>query len=119
MTLSCNFGGDWEWWHRGPQDFAPLAAKRGRRCASCREWIKPGALAVKFECWRAPASYVEERIFGSEEVPMAPKWMCERCGDLAHSLNELGFCLVLGEDMREVVKEYAEVYGKKRGRDER
>lgn len=27
------------------------------------------------------------------------------------SLDELGFCITLGEEMRELTREYAEVYG--------
>jgi hypothetical protein len=57
---------------------------------------------------------IKEKIYGEgNEVPMTPKWMCERCGDLYFSLTELGFCVSLDDDMRELVKEYAETYGRK------
>lgn len=41
---------------------------------------------------------------------MAPWFMCEECGDLFWSLNELGFCIYLGRDsMRDLAREYAEM----------
>ena len=39
--------------------------------------------------------------------------MCETCSDLYFSLLELGFCINLGDDMSELVKDYAEYYGGK------
>ena len=112
MSLSCSCSEDGDRWHYGPQDYSPLATKRSRKCVSCGSRIAVGDLSVRFERARIPNNDIEERIYG-DEVAMPPAFMCERCGDLCNSLDELGFCINLGDDMRELVKEYAEVYGRK------
>lgn len=115
MGLSClcfdddDDDDDMDWWHYGCNDYSTLATKRGRRCASCKCWIRPGATVARFECARRPRHEFEERIHGVE-VPLAPKFMCEVCADLYFSLDELGFCVTLGESMRKLVQEYADVY---------
>ncbi len=117
MPLTCNCEHDGEgWYYHPPKDFSTLDTSQRRRCASCGEPIDVGATAVRFERGRFPASDLEERIHG-EEVPLAPKYLCEECGGLFFSLEDLGFCLTLGEDMRELVRQYAELYapGKPRG----
>lgn len=110
MTLSCSCGddGDFEWWHDGGREVAPLATKRMRRCCSCKDRIAVGDDAKEFVRWRNPTNDVEWRIH-DDEVPMASWWMCDRCAGLHESLDGLGFCLVLGEDMREVAREYADM----------
>lgn len=109
MSLSCYCGDpyDGDWWYYGPDSYKPLRTKRARRCCSCHDLIQVGALAVEFERARAPRGHIEERIYGDDEVEIAPKWMCERCGDLYFSLDELGFCISLGDDMRALVRQYA------------
>jgi len=58
---------------------------------------------------------VEERIVGEgNEIYLADVYLCETCADLFFSLQDLGFsCVLPDEDMRELVKEYAETYGAK------
>lgn len=112
MTLTCSCGDDdYEWQHDGGRPVAPLATKRMRRCCSCKDRIAVGDDAKEFVRWRNPGyDTVEERIYGEGgEVPMASWWMCDRCAGLYESLDGLGFCLVLGEDMREVAREYADM----------
>jgi len=66
---------------------------------------------VEFTCFGATQDWVQERIFG-EQMPLPSWWMCERRGDLYFSLDELGFCVQLGEEsMLELVREYGEIYG--------
>lgn len=60
--------------------------------------------------YRPPNDDIEERIHG-DEVYMANKFMCEECSDIFFSLKELGFCLSLGSDMHDLLREYHEVYG--------
>lgn len=112
MTLSCHCDGDMDWWHYGCDDYSTLVAKRGRRCVSCKCWIKPGATVAQFDCERVSRGDIEWRIYG-DEVPMPPKFMCETCADLYFSLDALGFCINLGDSMRALAKEYAEVYGRR------
>lgn len=108
MGLSCSCSEDGDWWYFPPDDYSTLAAKRGRRCCSCREWIRPGATVAKFIRERAYENDIEWRIHG-DEVPMAPLFMCERCADLFFSLDELGYCINLNDDMRDLVRQYAEM----------
>ena len=64
------------------------------------------------ERYRSPSercNYIEEAIYG-DEVPLAPWFLCETCGDLALSLDELGFCFDLGGDsLKDQIKEYREI----------
>lgn len=112
MGLSCDCDGDVDWYYCTPDDYTSLAASKRKRCCSCNILIDVGATTVKFDRWRHPNSEIEERIYDEGgEVELANWYMCEECGDLYFSIVELGFCIQLGEDkMKEVVKEYAEIY---------
>lgn len=37
---------------------------------------------------------------------VAPRWMCEECGDMAENLMELGFCFNLNEGIRQQWLDY-------------
>lgn len=109
MSLTCemDFDGDCDWYYTTPSDFIALDTKRGRKCCSCGKHIKVGEQVLRFYRTRNPNNDIEERIYG-DEVPMTTLYMCEDCGDLALNLNELGYCTPPGDDMRDLVKEYAE-----------
>ncbi len=116
MPLTCYC--DWEsgpgdWMFYGVDDYAPLATKRGRSCSSCQGRIAVGDLCCRAPRMKIPLHEVELRIYGEEgEIPIAPLFMCERCSDLFWSLSDLGFeCISPSEDMRQLVREYAEEYG--------
>lgn len=115
MPLSCKCSDDPEWWYSGPEDFEPLATKRPRKCCSCSKPIAVGETCGRFIRWREPRHDVEERIYGSDcgnGVPLAPTFMCEECAGLWMALDELGYCITLGEEsMRELVKERAALEG--------
>lgn len=50
------------------------------------------------------------RIYGDGGEQSIPTWyMCDRCAGLYESLNGLGFCDLLGQDLREVCREYAQM----------
>ncbi len=110
MSLSCSCDdydiGDW--WHYPPNDFTHFERKRATRCCSCKGKIKPQDIVAIFSRFRLPNSYIEERIYGEDEVEIAPWFMCERCAGLYFSLVDLGYCVYLVDDMRELVKEYAD-----------
>lgn len=116
MGLTCECGDfDSDWYWQDVSDYKPLNTKRSRKCCSCGDKIRPGDTCISFDRYRAPserANYIEERIYG-DEVPLPDWFMCERCADLFNSLSELGFCIGLGQDMRELAREYAAVYGPK------
>ena len=96
-----------------PVDYSTLDTKTRKRCSSCGTMIKIGATVAKFPRFRVPATDVEVSIYGEDgEIPLAPHYHCEPCADLFFSLAELGFeCIASTENMRELVREYAEVYG--------
>lgn len=110
MSLSCYCGDDYEWWYNPPNDYSYLDTKRSRKCCSCGERIAVGELQATFECWKFAEHEVERRIYGDDGMPLAAKHMCERCADLYYSLEALGYCITLGDDMRDLVAEYAELH---------
>lgn len=110
MGLSC-YCGDWDGegvgWY-APDDYTEFKAARRIRCCSCKELIDQGAISAKFQRFRYPQTDIEIKIWGDDaEIGMANWWMCERCADLYYSLDALGFCVSIEDDMRELVKEYA------------
>jgi hypothetical protein len=111
MSLSC-YCDDYDgsgWYYYGPEDYMTLNTKRSRKCCSCKSKIKPGDLCTKFvrEKYNDDMS-VEYRIYG-DTMELAPYWMCEECSDLYFNLDELGFCITIGngESMRSLTREYA------------
>ena len=115
LTCSCDWDyGDYTWFYEPPEDYTVLATKRSRKC-SCGTRIVVGDLCTKFRRWRHPKYDVEDRIYGDDgEIPLAPRFLCERCSDLYWSFSELGFeCVGPDEIMPELVREYAATYGAK------
>jgi len=107
MGLSCStdIDGDYSWWYIPEQELAPLATKRWRKCSSCSTLMRVGTPARKFNRWRSPNNEIEERIHG-DEVHQAPLFMCETCSDLYDSLNELGYCCDIEQDLKTQIAEY-------------
>ncbi len=112
MSLYCELdydGSDGDWWWFGPDEEAPLATKRSRKCCSCGTKVGVGDTARKVRRARPPSercNYIEESIYG-DEVPLAAWYMCETCGDLADSLSELGYCYSLGDrSLQAQIREY-------------
>lgn len=108
--LTCECGdGDYSWWYDDHKEVAPLATKRMRRCCSCKERIAVGDDAKEFVRWRTPEwGSIAERIHGDEE-PLPSWYLCDRCAGLYESLDSLGFCDLLGQDLRKTCREYAEM----------
>ena len=110
--LTCECGdGDYAWWYEDQSEIAPLATKRARRCASCKARISVGDDCKRFTRWRHPnAGSIEERIYGEGgEVAMASHYLCDRCAGLYEALDSLGFCNLLGQDLRAACREYAQM----------
>lgn len=110
MSLSCAYDGDTDgadWWWYQPADEAPLLTKRSRKCCSCKAKIAVGETARKILRCRPPTEFEEMRGIACDEVPMADWYLCEKCGDLADSLEELGFCFSLGgQSLKDQIAEY-------------
>lgn len=114
LMCNCDYSDEFDWYYEEPNDYSVLSTAQRKRCASCHDLINLGAVVTKFFRWRTPKDDIEINIYGDcGEVPLATWYLCEECSDLYFSLDELGFCNLLGggESMRELVKEYAEVYG--------
>jgi hypothetical protein len=54
MSLTCESDddGDCAWFYTEPHNFTILDTKRGRKCCSCGDPIKVGAMVLKFPCYR-------------------------------------------------------------------
>lgn len=115
MGLSCSCLEDYDgegWTYYTPSDYTTLETKYRKRCCSCKKLIDKESVVAKFIRSRMPQDDIEERIHG-DEVCISDWYMCEQCADIFFSLDELGFCIMLGEEsMRELAKEYAENYGR-------
>ena len=114
MSLTCSCDSDWDpepgdwFWSKAASDYKPLPFKKSKKCCSCGEKIKPGDLSISHPRAKVPDTDVEVKIYGEDgEVPLASDWMCEKCGDLYFSLDDLGYCVNPRDDMRELVKQYA------------
>lgn len=110
LSCDCDYGDDPAWWHDGGHGgVKPLGRKRWRKCCSCKDLIRPGDDCMEFTRWRTPnPGSIAERIYGDEE-PLPSWWLCDRCAGLYESLDGLGFCGLLGQDLRAVCREYAEM----------
>lgn len=113
LSCDCDWG-DYEWWFDDTSEVSPLATKRMRRCCSCKDRIAVGDECKAFRRWRNVNEYsdpeVVVRIYGDGGEQSIPTWyMCDRCAGLYESLNGLGFCGLLGQDLREVCREYAQM----------
>lgn len=72
--------------------------------------IEVGELCAEVPRIKIPETDIEVRIYGEEEKPLAPAWMCERCADLCFSFIELGYCAEPWEDQRELLADYVDMH---------
>lgn len=115
MGLSCSCDYDLEPGMVGYEpyeDYTTLIGKRRTRCCSCKDLINLGAVVFGFYRFKVANYKIEEAIYGEGgEVPRAHHFMCETCGDIYNSLDELGFCLDIDNNMNTLLKEYVHDYG--------
>jgi hypothetical protein len=115
MSLSCGCDyDDAEWYFDPSEPVGPLATKRMRRCCSCKDRIAVGDDCKPFRRWRNVSDYgdpeVLVRIYGDGGEMALPTWyLCDRCAGLYESLDGLGFCDLLGQDLRNTCREYAQM----------
>ena len=114
--LECVCG---DWGGRGlgflpPDNFSVFGGKGQRRrrcrCSSCKGFIEIGAPCVEFDMFRAPNSDFEEHIRG-DKVFLAPRRMCESCGEIYLNLAAAGYCPAIDSDMRLALSEYQAMTG--------
>lgn len=112
MPLSCRC--DWDidpgmtYWY-GADDFEKLETKRRKRCKSCGELINIGDDCLIFPQFKSPEHEIECQIYGEDgEIPRAPAYMCEKCGEIYLNLRfTAGFeCLSPHENMPDLLKQY-------------
>ena len=113
LSCSCD-NDDAEWWYDDTKDVSPLATRRMRRCLSCKERIAVGDDCKAFPRWRNVNDYsdpdVVVRIYGEGgEYPLPTWYLCDRCAGLYESLDSLGFCDLLGQDLRKACRVYAQM----------
>ena len=111
MSLSCSCG-EWEgegvaW--EAPDDYTALTTRRRQRCRSCNSLIEIGAICTAFKRLRQPNGDVEIAIYGDCVVYLAPHYLCEACSDIYFSLEELGYCPSLEDNMRAMATEYGDL----------
>lgn len=114
--LSCSYRDEENasWFFIPPNDFTLFEGPKRKRCCSCKELISIGALSLKFSCHRPPKNEIEDRIYGEDgEIPIANKFLCEKCGDQFMNLEALGFCIDITENIMDLLQEYVENYGRK------
>lgn len=109
LSCECDLGYA-NWYYTPSDDFKTLDTTRRKRCCSCKKLINIGSLSFKLHRHRDPNSDIEECIYG-DSVPLAPWYLCEWCGEMYFTLNELGYCYWAGDDIREYLKEYWELTG--------
>jgi len=103
--LSCECDAGHEVFYETPENFTVLKTSKRRRCVSCNELINIEAPCLSFLRSCLPRSYVEEIIY-DETAPLANRYMCEGCGEIFLNLTALGYCFLLGDDMREALRGY-------------
>lgn len=111
MTLSCSC--DWDgpepgqWYWDGYSKQQPMPERTRRtRCCSCSGLINTGDIAVEFyrhKCIEVDS--IEHQIHGDSK-PLASWYECEECNDLRAALEDLGYCVNLGDYMRDLIDEY-------------
>jgi len=108
LACTCDYD-DPDWFYDDHAPVLPLDTKRARRCCSCKDRIAVGDDCKRIKRWRTPNyESIAERIYGDEE-PMAAWYLCDRCAGLFESLDGLGYCDLIGQDLREVCREYADM----------
>lgn len=111
MAISCYCGDDFDFYFSIPDDFSlmPKFARR-RRCASCKKLIDAEAVVLKLDSSRQPRCDFEENFYG-DEVPLAPKFLCERCGEILMNLHAAGLCVTLDDNLENDLRKYWDMTG--------
>jgi hypothetical protein len=109
MGLSCECGigdGDYAWYYSPKKEQTPLTTSKRRRCQSCNCLIDVGSLCLEFERWKEICDTYGDPL---RDEYLASHYECEECSDLRENLEELGFCVDLGDNIRDLTKEYAKM----------
>lgn len=120
MSLSCNnneWDGEGVAWY-SPSNFSTLKTSKRKRCSSCKQLIDVGSECLEFQRFRAPKTYIEEKILGEDaEIELASWYMCEICGEQFLNLEQYGYCIDITDNMLDLLKEHRELHNIKIGND--
>ena len=117
MSAFIESTGEHKWFYEESDSLEPLDTPRARRCCSCRNIIKPGAIVLKFFRFRHPKNDIELRIYHFDQtaqVHMAPWYMCEICAFFYKSITKqlpLDFSIDISLPMIKTLKEYEKKFG--------
>lgn len=111
LSCTCDFECDspGSWYGEADDWFKPLTTSKRKRCLSCNELIDIGSESLRVYRWHPPWTDIELNIYG-DEVPLAPKYMCGKCGEIYLNLSALGYCVNFG-NMQDLLEEYHEMTG--------
>lgn len=119
MTLSCSCDyepepGDHTW--LPSDDFSileyPIGRKLPYKCCCCKKKIIEHDTVVKIYKYRVPATEVEVKIYGEDgEIPLAPWYLCEQCGEIYLTLAEIGYRCINPKYILDAQREYWEMTG--------
>ena len=133
MSLSCSCDwerdyetGEWCYYPDADEYLIPFKKSRRKRCSSCGKLINIKELCNVYGRRRYPYDEIEARkkcgldldgCFGDEpHIPIAPYYHCERCSEIFLNLVDIGYkCVMPHENMEELLKEYHDLSGFKRG----
>lgn len=98
--------------HYPGEDFERLGTSKRKRCWSCKRLISINDFVVRFSRVKIPSHVVEIAIYGEDgEIPIAPRYLCEQCGEIYLNLSAVGFdCITPYENMTELLKQYQNTY---------
>jgi len=118
MGLSCSCGdfdiepGTWYW--EDNSSLKPMDRRARRvKCCSCKKIINDDDLVVEFYRYMPlDEDSITYKIHG-EARQLASWYECEECTDLREALEELGYCVNLGEYMKDLIAEHNEIRNNK------
>jgi hypothetical protein len=92
--LSCHCGNYYDWYFVVDEGFNnhKLSTRTRKRCCNCKKLIKISSICSKIERFK---------INEAGDKKLSDWYLCERCSDLAESIEEQGYCYTLGEDSLE------------------
>ena len=107
LSCSCEFdieAGSWFW--QDSSRLKPMEARKRRvKCCACKGLINEGDNVVEFYRFMAlHEDSIEYRIHG-ESRPIASFFECEECTELREAIEELGYCVNLGDHMQSLIQE--------------
>ncbi len=105
LTCNCDTYSGGTYCADEPTDFVKYPFKRGRKCR-CGEMIKTGDDCVEFQLVREATEFEMDKGIRTDEdlIPIASSFSCERCGGVALSVMEQGYCVYANDDFTKINK---------------